>query len=319
MWLSGLVPFEKVAEILSEVGQIAISASTVWRLTAKSTRKMQLLSEAQVAAAQALPCTLLEVGAGVETGRRMGVAMDGVMINIREEGWKETKIGCVYDVRKRPEMDPVTREKTEAACAADNSYVAYLGGPEAFGKALWAEARGRGWPTALATQVLGDAAACIWNLADEHFYTSRQTVDFFHGAEHLAVSARLIHGEGTPAASRWLSRHRKVLYQGDVKRIASAIKRAAKRKPGQAADLNREASFFEKNASRMNYLETRNDGWLIGSGPVESGAKQIKARMGGPGMRWSRRGAQHLLLLRTHIMSHRFRDAWQLAYGLPPN
>lgn len=319
VWLSGLVPFEQAAEILIEVGQIATSTSTIWRLTDKWTEKMRILNQAEVAAAQALPCTLRQVGESVETTKRMGVAMDGAMINIRDEGWKETKVGCVYDVETRQSIDPVTKESTEMGCAANSSYVAHLGGPVAFGQAIWAEARKRGWTTALESQVLGDAAAWIWNLAKEHFYTSYRTVDFYHAVEHLAGVARLLHGEGSAAASRWLSRKRKALYQGDVARITSAMKRAAKRKPALAKDLAREAGYFENNKSRMNYLEMRNEGWLIGSGPVESAAKQIKARLAGPGMKWSRRGAGHLLLLRTHIMSERFRSSWQLAYQSPPN
>ncbi len=319
VWLSGLVPFQQAAEILMEVGQIAISASTIWRLTEKWAEKMRGLNQAEVAAAQALPCTLREVGERVETSKRMGAAMDGAMINIRDEGWKEVKVGCVYDVETRQGNDPVTKEATEMGCAAKSSYAAHLGGPKRFGQAMWAEARKRGWATALETQVLGDAAAWIWNLADEHFYTSYQTIDFFHAVEHLAASARLLYGEGTAAASRWLNRQRRSLYQGDVGRVTSAMKRAAKRKPLLVKDLTREAGYFENNKSRMNYLEMRNEGWLLGSGPVESGAKQIKARLAGPGMKWSRRGAEHLLLLRTHIMSGRFQNAWQSAYHLPPN
>lgn len=319
VWLSGLVPFEEVAEILNEVGWIAISASTAWRLAHKWTEKMRLRDQAEIAAAQALPCTLNQVGESVETTKRMGAAMDGVMINIRDEGWKETKIGCIYDVETRQGVDPVTKEATEMGCAANKSYVAHLGGPESFGQAIWAEARKRGWATALESQVLGDAAAWIWNLAGEHFYTSQQAVDFFHAAEHLAAIARLLHGEGTAAASRWLNRQRKALYQGDVGRVTAAVQRAAKRKPSLAKELTREAGYFENNKSRMNYLEMRNDGWLIGSGPVESGAKQIKHRMAGSGMKWSRRGAEHILLLRTHIMSGRFDQAWLSAYQSPPN
>jgi hypothetical protein len=32
--------------------------------------------------------------------------------------------------------------------------------------------------------VLGDGAVCIWNLVDEHFYTSHQLVDWYHATEH---------------------------------------------------------------------------------------------------------------------------------------
>jgi hypothetical protein len=51
----------------------------------------------------------------------------------------------------------------------------------------------------------------------------------------------------------------------------------------------------------MNYLEMRTEGWVIGSGMVESGGKQFKHRFAGPGMRWSRLGAERLLPIRTAI------------------
>jgi len=45
----------------------------------------------------------------------------------------------------------------------------------------------------------------------------------------------------------------------------------------------------------MNYLEMREEEWPIGSGMVERGGKQYKARFCGPSMRWSRAGAEKLL------------------------
>jgi len=75
--------------------------------------------------------------------------------------------------------------------------------------------------------------------------------------------------------------------------------------------------YFEKNKRRMNYLELRADGWVIGSGMVESGGKQFKSRFCGSGMRWSRSGAKHLLPIRTAILSQRFDQLWQKAYYSP--
>ena len=57
--------------------------------------------------------------------------------------------------------------------------------------------------------------------------------------------------------------------------------------------------------------------WL--SGMVESGGKQFKARFCGPGMRWSRSGAQNLLPVRTAILSHRFDQRWHTVYNSPIN
>lgn len=60
--------------------------------------------------------------------------------------------------------------------------------------------------------------------------------------------------------------------------------------PTNAEKLITAAGYFRNNQHRMNYLELREEDWPIGSGVVESGAKQIKARLCGPGMRWSRKG-----------------------------
>jgi hypothetical protein len=66
--------------------------------------------------------------------------MDGTMIHIREEGWKELKVGCVFKVEARPRRDQEVGKVEEQAHAVDNSYVAHLGGPEIFGQKMWAEA-----------------------------------------------------------------------------------------------------------------------------------------------------------------------------------
>ena len=69
----------------------------------------------------------------------------------------------------------------------------------------------------------------------------------------------------------------------------------------------------------MNYLEMRIEGYPIGSGMVKSAAKQYKSRFCGPGMRWSRTGAERLIPIRSAILSKRFDKIWDLAYNSPPN
>ena len=56
----------------------------------------------------------------------------------------------------------------------------------------------------------------------------------------------------------------------------------------------------------MNYIEMREDGWVIGSGMVESGAKRYKYRFTGAGIRWCRLGAERLIPVRTAVMSGTF-------------
>jgi hypothetical protein len=68
----------------------------------------------------------------------------------------------------------------------------------------------------------------------------------------------------------------------------------------------------------MNYLEMRMEGYPIGSGMVESAAKHYKGGFCEAGMRWSRKGAERVIPLRSAILSKRFDEMWQLAYSSPP-
>ena len=62
------------------------------------------------------------------------------------------------------------------------------------------------------------------------------------------------------------------------------------------------------------FLETfRAEGFLIGSGAVESGIKQYKARLTGPGMRWSRPGVTRMTVIRSAVLSGTFNDLWAAA------
>ena len=149
--------------------------------------------------------------------------------------------------------------------------------------------------------VLGDGAPWIWNQARDHFYDSIQIVDWYHAKQHLAQAAHLIHGEGTPAANQWLKEQETVLFEGHAERVADGLINLAKAKRKVATELRGQAGYFRDNQRRMQYLERREEGFPIGSGLAESGCKQFRARFTGPGMRWSRPGAEHLLPVRAAI------------------
>jgi hypothetical protein len=317
LWLSGLVPFEQASEILQEVGQVDISPSSTWRLAQKWGTKLEALETQEQEQANATPDGAEVVRREVQDETRMGLSMDGVMMYIRGEEWKELKVGCVFKVEPHPVLDPQTGEWVEQGQAVHNSYTGHLGGPEIFGKKLWSEAQRRRFGHAWESEVVADGAVWIWNLVGDYFYQSRQLVDWYHGTEHLASIAHLLHGEGTPAAKRWLKEQETALFQGQAQAIAASLVALADANPSVQADLLTEAGYFDKHKHRMNYMEMREEGWVIGSGMVESGGKQYKARFGQSGMRWSRSGAEHLLPVRTAILSKRFPQRWKTLYNSP--
>ena len=309
--------YEQAAEILQRVGQIGISGSSVWRRVEKWGTKVQA-----VEARQQVKAYELEEPKPHDPNRsldKMGVSMDGTMIHIRGEGWKELKVGCVFEIGSRKERDIQTQEEMTVGCARNNTYVAYLGGPEDFGRKIWAEARQRSWMEAEDSQAIGDGAVWIWNLVSEHFYDSHQLVDWYHATQHLANVADILHGEGTRRSRSWYRRWREQLYQGRAHNLIRALKRQASLHPDRTNAILQQAGYFQKNTKRMNYLEMRIEGYPIGSGMVESAAKQYKSRFCGPGMRWSRAGAERLIPIRSAILSKRFDKIWDLAYNSPQN
>src|SRR5262249_59964533 len=74
--------------------------------------------------------------------------------------------------------------------------------------------------------VLGDGARWIWTLAAEHFGERRELVDFYHASEHLWTVARLLHGEGTPAAAAWAQARCHELRHEGLAPVLTALKAA---------------------------------------------------------------------------------------------
>jgi len=316
-WLSGIVTFEQAQEIMEKVGQIGISGSSIWRQAQRWGGKYQAIETLYEKKAQGIEGEL-EINPGRSLGRR-GVAMDGGMVHIREEGWKELKVGCVFEIEMRKGYDEHSQAEVELGHAVKNAYVAHLGGPEAFGWKMWAKAHQRGWLYAQDTISIGDGAVWIWNLVSKHFYDSRRLVDWYHATQHLANAVRLLYGEDTPQAHRWYREWSTQLYLGHADRLTRILVQKAKEHPKLSKELLKESGYFRNNQHRMDYLEMRSEGYPIGSGMVESAAKQYKSRFVGPGMRWKRTSFEHLLPIRTSIMSGNFDKMWRLAYSSPPN
>jgi hypothetical protein len=307
--LSGMVSYGDAAEILQETGQIRISKSSVWRLT----RTWGSVLREQEAQEEHRP-------ARSATGGRLSASLDGALVYILGEGWKEFKVGTISEVEEEMVLNPHTLEEEPQGRAKRTSYVASLGGPQAIGALLWQEAVRRGWQTVLDQEVVADAAAWIWNLVADYFYDSLQIVDWFHAVEHLSNAAESAYPDALPARQRWLKEHKTILFQGEAEQIGQQLQQLAQTAPPAAQEiLETEAAYFDKHKHRMQYLEWRNEGWLIGSGTVESAAKQYKQRFTAAGMRWKREGLERLIPIRSAVLSGTFSARWHSAYYAPRN
>lgn len=315
---SGKLSYEETAEALVDLGQIDISAKSVWRLTQHWGGVMQQVESRESLEANGVVESTATGKVEKKTDVRLGAAMDGAMIYIRGEEWKELKVGCLFEVEAEPTFDQGSGDWIETGHAHQTSYVSFLGGPEEFGQKMWSEAKRRDWLHALDTQVVGDGATWIWNLVQTYLYDAHQIVDWYHATEHLALAAQVAFGENSPEALRWFKQQETPLFQGNAEQVAQNILALGEQKLAAKEELRKQAGYFTNNKHRMQYLEMRSEGWVIGSGMVESGAKRFKDRFTRSGMRWSRPGAERLLPIRGAIMSRHFDERWQKAYNSPP-
>jgi hypothetical protein len=292
VWLSGLLPYSKVVETYARVGGRQIAQSNVWRETQLQGERLKAEVERQRRAMR--PEQVVLGDARQDHRQPKAVSLDGGMMNIRGEGWKEFKAGTVSDILQRKVLDPHTGEDIEQPHAVNTHYVAVLGDVGQFTPAFWAPAVKYRVPNALYSAVIADGAAWEWNVADDYFPDSTQIVDWYHADEHLALAAQTLHPNDDTAAKQWRHQMHEPLFAGQVWQIIRNLHRAG---------LPSHAHYFETHQRRMQYREFRELGFPIGSGTVESGIKQYKSRLTGSGMRWSRTHAERMLVIRSAILS----------------
>ena len=252
------------------------------------------------------PCTLYIAtdGTGVpmvskETEGRAGKGEDGIART------REVKLGALFtqsilDEKGNPVRDPHS-----------TTYVGKIETSESFGPRLYAEALSRGLRGAKRKVVIGDGAQWVWNLAAFYFPDAIQIVDYYHATEHLHTICKILFPENERKRSACTCILKGLLWEGDIPSILSRLRRL--RAHGKKKiELEKELSYFEKNAHRMRYSTFRNQGLFIGSGVVEAGCKSlIGGRLKRSGMHWSLRGANDIIALKCSIESGRFNSYWE--------
>lgn len=301
VWLSALLPFKQSVEVMTRIGERFISQSTTWRMVQCYGEQLQVVAEEEREQVSVERIQLPD--AKYDHEQRKGVSLDGGMVNIRDEGWRELKVGTVFDVALRLERNPQTHDLDELAHGVNVHYTAVLGTKDEFTPALWALAVQHDLPTAAQRSVVADGAAWIWDVAEDVCPDGQQVLDWYHATEHLYKAAMALYPNETELAKRqrWFKTYKDHLYMGRIETIIALLHKCS---------LSPLATYFERHKRRMHYLQFREEGLPIGSGTVESGVKQFKQRLTGTGMRWHLRNAKRMIILRAACLGQDFDDLW---------
>jgi len=150
--------------------------------------------------------------------------------------------------------------------------------------------------------ILGDGAEWIWNLVKENFPKAVQIIDWFHACEYLMPVAKLaLQDEKQQKA--WVRNVKDSLWNGELDDVIAAceahVDSKLKEDPAEKA-----ATYFRNNRSRMDYPTYRKQGYHIGSGTIESAAKQIGTqRMKVAGAIWNEDSARNVAKARAAYLS----------------
>lgn len=172
--------------------------------------------------------------------------------------------------------------------------------------------------------VLGDGAAWIDGVCEEHFLHPARIVDYYHAAEHVHDCAQAVWPEDEAKRKALAEQWKTLLWKGRIEELIEPLKRESARMgeplKEDAADhprrvLQRNVGYFAKHAEHMKYPQYRRRGWPIGSGTVESGMKQLNKRMKGTDQFWNTEGAESILALRGQWLSQdgRWEHYWLCA------
>jgi hypothetical protein len=180
----------------------------------------------------------------------------------------------------------------------------------------------RGQRPDLRLVLLCDGAPEMWNLLRSAIPAGieyDEILDFYHTVEKLAPAAKVVFGEGAPAAiQRWklalLNRH------GAAMRILTELVDSGKEDVNidSARPVHDAITYLRNNAGKMLYAAARESGLPIGSGNVEATCKTlVGVRMKRCGSRWKIDTGEHVIQLRALALSDRWGDAMALTLRPP--
>lgn len=321
--------FGIAAETLNRLTRVEISTTTVWRQHREITRRLEeRLRWTEQGARPRIGCEGMRRLVPQEpVQEHASVSIDGSTILIQDEGYREVKTVAVSEVVAVAEeqassypseagmgtSDESRGTKEEPGCQRSiklesHSYRCVLGTKASFAPALKAELARRQVGKVAKITTVNDGAEWIWDLGQAYLPARRvEVLDWPHAMQNLAKAANAGFGEGTSEARAWLAQRETELWNGERMAVEIALYQMPRRYKERGRAIRQVKDYIDDHWPRLRYARFRAEGRPIGSGTVESAAKNVVAwRMKRGGQRWSRAGATRMLAALGELHSRRW-------------
>jgi len=309
------VPFEKAAKMFELLTAIPVSGSSLHRLVQQYGGRLVEEQATEAEAAVKLPQAAGEGAAWRSLPEPdsavMSVSMDGAMIHLRGEGWKEVKTLAISAVESVGGVDADLAPGESRVRLARHSYRAGLWDAAVFANQQWAEATRRGLEKAKRVVSVNDGALWIWGVVARCYPSCVEILDWWHAVQKLWLVAHVLFGEGNEVGPAWVAKQKSFLWAGQLRPLFRYIRQRYPHGRPWPDEVRQAVGYFLANRRRMHYRQFRREGYPVGSGAVESACKVVvQGRMKQAGMIWSRHGAQAMLALRATVLSDRWDTVW---------
>jgi hypothetical protein len=282
--------FEEGSEVLEELLGLKLSAKQIQRVSEHYGEKFDGLIEAN--------CRAVIPEVANKDAEPAYVMVDGSMLCMRGDNrWREMKLGRIF---KGSQVIDIQHNRRQIFSSI---YVSHLGGVDQFFFKLE-----RHLTRYKKKIIIGDGAPWIWKWAEDNYPGAIQILDFFHAKEKLVIFAKHQFLDEQKRIC-WIEQQCENLLDNQVQKIIVNLQ-SIKPQTTQAHEAKEKSiNYYIEHEDRMMYKSYRDQGYMIGSGPIEAAHRSVlQQRMKLSGQRWSEQGAQAIANLRCY----RKADQWHI-------
>ena len=223
------------------------------------------------------------------------VMVDGSMYFTREEKWKEIKLARIF---RDEDNIQISRHR---GMITKSEYVCHLGPHTDFFEKLEVYTETLKQPV-----FLNDGARWIWEWVDTYYPDAVQILDFYHAKEHLCQFANE-YFQCPDKRKKWIEEQCEYLLDDKVQWVIEGLKNILVIKNEKLSKMKTALeNYCYNNLKRMKYKTFKEQGFLIGSGAIESAHRDmLQQRLKLSGQRWTKKGLQQIANLRILYKSNK--------------
>ncbi|MCA9071990.1 MAG: hypothetical protein KDA84_23845 [Planctomycetaceae bacterium] len=190
---------------------------------------------------------------------------------------------------------------------------------ESFGASLFQLACRCGYAEADEKIFVADGGEWCWSIRENDF-AAEGILDWYHASEHVWACGKLLHRDPEETKTRVDQALGRLGEQGG-RALWSWLKEQRPKSRGKKRKaLDKLLRYLGSRKEITDYPRYRKNEWQIGSGMIESTARQLVGqRLKGPGMHWAPEGATAVTALRAQRINQVWHQFWkQLHLANPP-